>query len=75
MPSRHAFDLHTFFAFDSGCLPIAGGLKEVWYAPVFLLNCSTCVLVAAPGITRSSRKRIVVARFRKTPEMDLPVSR
>ena len=28
-------------------------LKEVWYAPDFLSNCSTCVPVAAPGITKS----------------------
>ena len=33
-------------------------LKEVWYAPDFLSNCSTCVPVAAPGITGSPSKRI-----------------
>ena len=32
-------------------------LKEVWYAPDFLSNCSTCVPVTAPGITRSPSKR------------------
>ena len=33
-------------------------LKEVWYAPDFLLNCSTRVPLAAPGITRSPSERI-----------------
>ena len=33
-------------------------LKEVWYAPDFLSNCSTRVSLAAPGITKSLRKRI-----------------
>ena len=33
-------------------------LKEVWYAPDFLSNCNTRVPLAAPGITRSSSKRI-----------------
>ena len=33
-------------------------LKKVWYAPDFLSNCSTCVPVAAPGITGSPSKRI-----------------
>ena len=32
-------------------------LKKVWHAPDFLSNCSTCVPVAAPGITRSPSKR------------------
>ena len=32
-------------------------LKEVWYAPVVLSNCRTCVPVAAPGITRRPSKR------------------
>ena len=33
-------------------------LKKVWYAPDFLSNCSTCVPIAAPRITRSPSKRI-----------------
>ena len=33
-------------------------LKEAWYAPGFLSNCSTYVPVAAPGITRSLSERI-----------------
>ena len=33
-------------------------LKEVWYAPESLSNCSTCVFVAAPGRTGSPSKRI-----------------
>ena len=33
-------------------------LTEGWYAPDFLSTCSTCVPVAAPGITRSPSKRI-----------------
>ena len=50
-------------------------LKEVLYAPDFLWNCSTCVPVAAPGITRSPNKGLAVPRFRKRPEIDPPVSR
>ena len=33
-------------------------LKEMWYAPDFLSNCSTCVPVAAPWRTGSPSKRI-----------------
>ena len=50
-------------------------LKEVWYAPDFLSNCSTRVPLAAPGITRGPSKRIAVARFRRRREIDPPVSR
>ena len=56
-PSRHAFDLHTFFRLIWAFVD-RWWLKEVWYAPDFLSTCSTCVPVAAPGKTGSPSKRI-----------------
>ena len=40
-------------------------LREVWYAPDFLSNCSTRVPLAAPGITRSLIKWHPFAKYPK----------
>ena len=56
-PSRHAFDLHTFLRLTRALcwsLVVEGSVVRSW----FLSNCSTCVPVAAPGITGSPSKRI-----------------
>ena len=46
-------------------------LKDVRYAPDFLSNCSTCVPLAAPGITRSLSKRIYRGTHsQKKPKID-----
>ena len=42
-------------------------LKEVWYAPAFLSNCSTRMPNAAPGITKSPRKRICRGTLSQKP--------
>ena len=68
-PSRHAFDLHTFCVW-LGLFVDRWWLKEVWYAPGFSLNCSTCVPIAAPGITGSPSKRICRGTLsQKTPKL------
>ena len=41
-------------------------LKEVWYAPVLLENCSTRLPLSAPGITRSPSKRICRGKLSQT---------
>ena len=58
------------FAFDSGCLSIAGGLRK---CGTLLIFCQTVVLVCLlllPEEQEARVKRFAVAHFRKRPEID-----
>ena len=56
--SRHWIYTHVHLCLWPRIVVDCRRLKKVWYAPDFLSNCSTCVPLAAPGITRSPSKRI-----------------
>ena len=58
--SRHLITplIYIHFCVWLGLFVYRCWLKEVWYAPDFLSNCSTCVPIAAPGIIGSPSKRI-----------------
>ena len=54
--TRH-FDFQTFLRLTR-LLVDCWWLKKVWCASDFLANCTTCVPLAVPGITRRSSKRV-----------------
>ena len=55
--------IHIHFCVWLGLFVDRWWLKEVWYAPDLLSNCSTRVSLAAPGITRSPSERICRGRL------------
>ena len=63
------------FAFDSGFLSIAGGWRK---CGTLLIFCQTVVLVCPLLLQEEQKARVkgfAVARFRKRPKIDAPVSR